>query len=166
MALILPPTSDPITLLAVQLVRSIESRQPLYSNSPTYPWFRLLMDDAVRVAADKRVHRCALRLIVTYTPVTDRATIWTLLVFLNCTVPSSWPAALRGIYPNLELNTRTLYALATATPPPTVETLAQRTRELFTGYLTPPPPAASLSLIDLNPVRAGFVQLRDYLTHA
>lgn len=164
MALIFPPTDDPVELKAIQVIRAIEQQQPIYGGAQTVGWFRLLMDQAMRPGADLPVYRCALRLIVTYAPYTDRGLIWVLFVFLNCTVPSSWGSALRSLYINLESAMRGLYGFATGSPQPTVDQLAARTRSDFNRFMSLPPPTPSLTLIDLAPVRKGYVALRDWLT--
>ncbi len=164
MALIFPPTQDPVEQKAIQLVRTIEATNPIYPNAAPYTWFRVLMDNAMRPGADRAVMRCALRLIVTYLPITTPALIWTQFVFLNCTVPSSWTFSVRATYQHLEPSMQALYVAATGRPQATPDQLAQLTRDLFNRFMKLPPPAVSLTLTDLAPVRSGYVALRDYIT--
>ena len=164
MALVFPPTQDPVEIKAIQLIRAIEATNPIYQSAATYTWFRVLMDNAVRPGADRAVMRCALRLIVTYLPITTPALIWTLFVFLTCTVPSSWGISVRAAYQHLEPSLANLYVAATKAPQATPDQLAQLTRDLFNRFMMLPAPSVSLTLTDLAPVRSGYVALRDYLT--
>lgn len=163
MALVFPPTQDPTELSAIALIRTIEAVQPIYQNSPSYAWFRLLMDTRVKPGYDVRISRCAVRLIISYLPIIDSGLQWTLFVWHNCIVPSSWPSKIRPLYNNLESATRGLYGFATNQPPPTVDALAAEARRAFNYFMTPAPAGPGLTTIDLNPVRGGYVQLRNYL---